>query len=279
LTGPLLALGSAFCFGVADYVGGLLSRRANAVAVALAVQISGLGLLLLVAPLVPANGLGTGDLAWGTLSGVGTAVGVGFLYRGLTHGRMSVVVPLSAVGGLALAVLVGVLLMGERPSPLAWIGIATAVPAVVLVLRANGRSQAASTAAVVDGLASSGGFALQYVALAQAGPAAGLWPVAAGRVASVLTMGVAARVLPARIRLPRGVGVAAVANGAVAAGGLTLYLLATRQEMVAVAVVLSSLYPAIPVLLGVTVLRERLGGQRVAGLAAALLAVVLLTVG
>jgi drug/metabolite transporter (DMT)-like permease len=280
VTGALLALGSALCFGIADYAGGLLSRRANALAVALAVQVSGLLLLLLVGPLVTATSVGVADVGWGALSGVGTAVGVLFLYRGLTHGPMSVVVPLSAVAGLALAVLVGVLLMGERPSWLSWAGIAVAVPAVVLVLRTNGQGRAAGLTAVADGLVSSAGFALQYVALAQADAGAGLWPVAAGRVASVLTMALAACAGTSRVRLaPASVALAAAANGAVAVCGLTLYLLATRQEMVAVAVVLSSLYPAVPVLLGVVVLRERLGPQRVLGLLGALVAVVLLTVG
>ena len=46
-----------------------------------------------------------------------------------------------------------------------------------------------------------------------------------------------------------------------------------------IAVVLSSLYPAIPVLLGVTVLRERLTPKQAAGLAAAGAAIALLILG
>lgn len=280
MTGALLALGSAVCFGIADYAGGLLSRRANALAVALAVQVSGLVLLLVVSPLVAATSVRVADLGWGSASGVGTAVGVLYLYRGLAHGPMSVVVPLSAVAGLALAVLVGVLLMGERPSWLSWAGIAVAVPAVVLVLRPDRPGRGAGLTGVADALVSSAGFALQYVALAQADGGAGLWPVVAGRVASVLTMAVAASAGTSRLRpIPAAVTSAAAVNGAIAVCGLVLYLLATRQEMVAVAVVLSSLYPAVPVLLGVVVLRERLGPQRVLGLFGALVAVVLLAVG
>jgi len=67
--------------------------------------------------------------------------------------------------------------------------------------------------------------------------------------------------------------------GAAAAVALTCYLLATHRELVVVAVVLSSLYPLIPVLLGVTILREPLSPARGVGLVAALVATVLIAVG
>jgi drug/metabolite transporter (DMT)-like permease len=46
--------------------------------------------------------------------------------------------------------------------------------------------------------------------------------------------------------------------------------------LVAVAVVLSSLYPVIPVVLGITVLRERLTRHQSGGLVAALTATILI---
>jgi drug/metabolite transporter (DMT)-like permease len=281
--GAVLALASALCYGVADFAGGLLSRRANGVAVALAGQAIGFVIVLAVAPLVSAGDLGASDLAWGALSGVGTGVGMVYLYRGLSHGAMSVVVPVSAVGGLALPVLVGVALLGERPSPWSWLGIALAAPALWLVAQPAGRSQegehGATTTATVEGLAASAGIALQYVALAQAGHGAGIWPVVAGRLAATLVILVLAMPSGARLRLSPGLTAAAGVNGGVAALALVCYLLATREQLVTVAVVLSSLYPAIPVLLGITVLRERLSGRQVAGLAGSAAAVLLLTAG
>jgi drug/metabolite transporter (DMT)-like permease len=279
LTGAALALGSAVCFGVADYAGGLLSRRANAGAIALAVQVSGTAVMVVVAPMVPAPGLGLYDIGWGALSGVGTAVGVMFLYRGLTRGDMSVVVPVSTAGSVVLPVLVGLTLLGERPSALSWLGIAVAVPAIGLISGANRRTGSADGAAVLDGLISSVGFALQYIALAQAGAAAGLWPVTAGRLASVLTMLVLVGVTATRLKMQRRLAVPAVANGVVAASGLVLYMLATRQEMMAVAVVLSSLYPIIPVLLGIALLGERPTPGQTAGLIGAGATIALLVAG
>jgi drug/metabolite transporter (DMT)-like permease len=278
--GGLLALASALCYGVADFAGGLLSRRANGVAVALAGQAIGFMLTLVVAPLVPVADLDAADLLWGALSGVGTGVGMVYLYRGLTHGAMSVVVPVSAVGGLALPVLVGVALLGERPSPWSWLGIALAVPALWLVTQHKHRGEPRdTTTATVEGLVASAGIALQYVALAQAGHGAGIWPVVAGRLTATLVILVLALPSGARLRISRGLTAAAGLNGGIAALALVCYLLATRMQLVTVAVVLSSLYPVIPVLLGITALRERLTRWQVAGLAGSAVAVVLLTAG
>lgn len=264
--GALLALASALAYGVADYAGGVLSRRAHFGTVAFLGQAGGLVFALAVAPFVPAHVSLTG-LAWGALSGVGTGLGMLFLYRGISRGAMSVVVPVSAVGGVAIPVVAGVVLLGDRPSPLAWAGIVVAVPALWLVARTRGP---AKPDGVTDALVASVGIAVQYLALAQAD--AGLWAVVAGRVAAALV------VLPA-VRGPVTAVVPAAACGAVAAVALTCYLLATWQQLVTVAVVLSSLYPAIPVLLGITLLHERLTRTQTAGLVAAAAAVGLLVAG
>ncbi|MFD0687665.1 EamA family transporter [Actinomadura fibrosa] len=272
-----MALGSALAYGVADVVGGLLSRRADFRAVALLGQLGGLACAVVAAVLVPAARVGAADLGWGALSGVGTAAGMVFLYRGLSRGGMSVVVPVSAVGGVALPVLAGVAFLGDRPSAASWTGIAIVLPALWLVSRARSDEQGRARAALADGLLASAGIGVQYLALAQAGEDAGAWPVAAGRAAAVLAIAPMMR-SPGR-RLPRArFAVGAAVNGAVAAVALVLYLLATKEQLVVVAVVLSSLYPVVPVLLGVTALRERLSLAQAAGLAGAGAAVLLLTV-
>ncbi|MGH3630814.1 MAG: EamA family transporter, partial [Sciscionella sp.] len=133
--GALLALASAVCYGLSDFAGGLLSRRASFIAVALIGQLSGFVLSFLAALIVSAHSPSLVDLGWGALSGVGTGLGMMFLFRGLSRGAMSVVVPISAVGGITLPVIVGVAVLGNRPGPLAWCGIALALPALWLVSR------------------------------------------------------------------------------------------------------------------------------------------------
>lgn len=279
MTGPVLALGSATLYGIADVAGGLLSRRANVAAVALLGQAGALVLMLAVAFVVPAPEVTLADLGWGALSGAGTGVGMVFLYRGLSRGAMSVVVPVSAVGGVALPVLAGVALFGERPTMVAWIGIAVAVPALWLVSRTRADDRQHTSAATIDALVASVGIAVQYLALARAEAGAGLWPVVSGRVSAVVAILPLLGWFAGRLVLPRRQATYAALTGGAAAVALVLYLLSTRLELVVVAVVLSSLYPVIPVLLGVTLLRERLVATQVVGLAAAAAAVLLLTLG
>jgi len=299
--GALLALASALSYGLSDFVGGLLSRHASFVRVSLFGQIGGLLSMLLAAALVSRTVPPVAELTWGGLSGVGTGVGMMFLFRGISRGAMSVVVPVSAVGGVVLPVLVGTALLGDRPAPLAWLGIAVAVPALWSVSQARATAAAPAGAALTDGLVSSMGIAVQYLALAQAGPEGGLWPVAAGRVTSVITvLGLATvpaasgpwravsdratsdRATSGRFTSDTGAGpwwqrLGGGFAGVLAGVALVCYLAATRTESVAVAVVLSSLYPVIPVLLGVTVLGERLSWRQIAGLVGALAASVLIS--
>ncbi|QRP50314.1 DMT family transporter [Amycolatopsis sp. FDAARGOS 1241] len=271
--GPLLALVSAVCYGLSDFVGGLVARRAPFAAVALIGQVGGPVLALAVAPLLPSAAC-PADLGWGALSGVGTGVGMVFLFRGLARGAMSVVVPTSAVAGVALPVLAGVAFLGERPALLTWLGIVIAVPALWLVSR-TGPGPGARAGPAVDGLIASAGIAVQYLALAQAEPAAGAWPLVAGRVAAILTLAPWAAFRG--LHLPPWRLTLSALAGAAAALALLCYLLATRHQLVVIAVVLSSLYPVLPVLLGILVLGERLRTLQVCGLLTAAAAVVLLT--
>ncbi|WP_217134223.1 hypothetical protein [Streptomyces sp. AC558_RSS880] len=111
--GALLALTSALCYGIVDFADGLLSRRVPHAAVTFLGQLGGLLLAAGAALLLPADALVGSDLLRGALSGVGGATVMRFLTRGLSHGAMSVVVPVSAVTGVALSVLCGVLLLAS----------------------------------------------------------------------------------------------------------------------------------------------------------------------
>ena len=70
--GALLALTSAVCYGIVDFTGGLLSRRAHFVAVTLLGQLGGRLLAGAAALLLPADAIRPVDLLWGALSGVGS---------------------------------------------------------------------------------------------------------------------------------------------------------------------------------------------------------------
>ncbi|OUD01610.1 DMT family transporter [Streptomyces swartbergensis] len=277
--GALLALSSAVVYGMVDFTGGLLSRRIHHTAVTFFGQLGGLLLACAAALLMPADAVHTTDLLWGALSGVGSGMAMRFLNRGLSRGAMSVVVPVSAVTGVALSVLCGVLVLGDRPGAVAWLGIAVTVPALWFVSGGGGGGGGGAGKGTADGLLASAGVAVQYLALGQAGPGSGLWPVAAGRVAAVLVLLPDAVRHARRLKLPPGRCVQALLIGAGAALGLVLYLLAAQRQLLAVAVVLASLYPALPVILGLVLLHERISRRQALGLLGAGVATVLLTLG
>src|SRR3954469_21714424 len=93
----LLALGSAVLYGAADFTGGLVTRRAGTIPVVILSQASGLILLALILPVLPAASPARADLLWGGAAGLTGGIGVALLYGALAIGIMAVVAPTTAV--------------------------------------------------------------------------------------------------------------------------------------------------------------------------------------
>ena len=286
MTTVVLALVSALFYGLSDFVGGIASRRTSAWAVAVvgnAASAVGATVLALVAAGSPTPT----DLAWGVFAGIGGGMGTGFLYRGFSTGRMSVVAPVSAVGAAVIPVLAGVV-SGERPSLVVWAGIAVALPGIWLVSsspehpatgmgRATGRSGLPE--GLVDAILAGIGFGLLFAALGQVPARAGLWPVVASQAVSVPAVIVLALVLGGSW-VPRGKPVRlGVLTGLLGVGATATFLLSTQHGFLTVAAVLASLYPATTVLLAWLVLREHIHRSQALGLALCALAIVLVAGG
>ncbi|MDX3515115.1 EamA family transporter [Streptomyces caniscabiei] len=101
----------------------------------------------------------------------------------------------------------------------------------------------------------------------------------AGRAAAVVLLAPGLWRRAGRFRQPVTVWASAAAIGAGAALALILYLWAAQRQLVSVVVVLASLYPAVPTVLGLTLLHERVNFRQTAGLVGALIAILLLTSG
>ncbi len=111
-----LALASSLACGSADFAGGLASRRAHVLRVVTAGAPAGLGLYLLLLPLVGAA-WSRSALAWGAGYGLASAVTFALLYETLALGPMSVLAPLTAVISAVVPVGVGLLEGGRLASP------------------------------------------------------------------------------------------------------------------------------------------------------------------
>ncbi len=286
----LLALGSAFLYGAADFIGGFTSKRAETIAVVLLSQFSGFILLALLVPLLPAVAPTGRDLLWGASAGICGSIGVALLYRGLAIGTMAIVAPTTAVCAVILPVAAAAA-MGERLSTLATAGIGLALIAIVMVGQerrriedsggatgadgAGGRLPAGFGLALLSGIA-IGGF---FLSLARASADAGLWPLLVARGSSVALFGSIVMVRGHSLRMPVSATAMALGGGVVDMVANTLYLVATWSGSLSIVVTLASLYPASTVLLARLFLRERLNRVQVAGVIGALAAVLLIVAG
>jgi drug/metabolite transporter (DMT)-like permease len=149
---------------------------------------------------------------------------------------------------------------------------------------ASAGSQADDTSArpakgVVAGLVAGACFALLFIGLNRAGSGSGLWPVAATQAAEfavALTVAAATR----NVRLPGArARLLAVITGATGAAGTILFFIASHKGFLAVTAVLTSLYPAVTIVLAPAKLGERLTALRLAGLTLAGACVALIAVG
>jgi uncharacterized membrane protein len=273
----VLALASALVYGAADFCGGLASRRATAFVVVALSQAAGLVALLVLLPVVGGSPT-TVDLAWGAGAGLAGAGGLVLFYRALAVGVMSVVAPVTALTAAAVPVL-GSLALGERLAPAAAVGIVLALVAVVLVAAEGGLPtlSAARSAGLGPALAAGLGFGVFFLLLDRTRPESTLWPLVAARSVSVVLVVLLAFAARASLRMPGRTSVLVVLAGVLDMAANALFLLATQQGQLAITGVLASLYPVSTVVLAQVVLRERLVRMQLAGLAAAAVAVVLIS--
>lgn len=285
----LLALMASLTYGVADFLGGLATRRAPALGVAALSQAIGLSGLLLVLVVLPPADPSRADLLWGACAGLAGGVGVTLFYAALAAGRMGVVAPVAAVCGLAVPVLVG-LALGERPRAAALVGVALAAAAVALLGQPgtpgpeDGGSVAGDRRALGLAIGAGAVIGMFYAGLGQVSAEAGVLPLVVGRATSVagfLALGAATwlRRRTWTITVPRPTLALVGAAGLVDTLANVCYLLAVTGGLLSVIAPLSSLYPASTLLLARIVLHERLRRVHVAGLALAVAAIVLMTMG
>src|SRR4051812_5128955 len=257
--GIALALVSAALYGAADFSGGMAVRRnGSTFGVVFLTQVVGLVSIAIVAAIAGASELTASDLAWGAAAGLCGGVGLALFYRALALGTMSVVSPVTGVVSAAVPVTVGILL-GERPSLAAALGIVLAIVAVSMFGGGGGGVRSARRArALAPAIAAGAGFGGFFVLLSEAHHGAGLWPIVAARTAASLLYVVAAGVRGGSLRVRRPALAFTVAAGVGDVMANAFFLGATRHGDLAIVGVIGALYPASTLVLARVVLDERL---------------------
>ncbi|MDI9833482.1 DMT family transporter [Streptomyces sp. KAU_LT] len=282
----LFALATSLLWGLADFGGGVLTRRTPALTVVVVSQAIAAAVLGVIVLATGAWSEAGPRLWWAVAAGLVGPVALLCFYKALALGPMGVVSPLGTVG---VAVPVGAgLFLGERPGLVQTAGIAVAVLGVVLAGGPQLRGAPVQRRAILLTLVAAFGFGTVFVLVAEASTTiTGLFlALFVQRVVNVGAGGVALYVSVRRgaPALPDGAfpwhslpALAFVGLADVAANGT--YVVAAHHGPVTVAAVLASLYPVVTALAARGVLRERLAGLQAAGAGLALVGTVLLAAG
>ena len=284
----LLALLGALFIGISDFLGGTASHRASPLTVSAVLQLAALVTLTPIAAVLGASAVSPGDLGLGAASGLATSIAFLGFFTAMAHGRIGVVLPVSAAVAALLPAAAGIA-GGNRLSALALGGVACALMAIPLVAYETDEPDGAEaqrdapkrwTAArqVSVAAACGAGFGVYFVCIGHTSTDSGLWPTVANllvAVAVTIPVAVRAGLMPRPGSAPRLAILGGVALG-LADATLTTAL---QRGPLTVASVLGNLYPLVTIVLGVVVLKERVHRWHAIGIVLALAGVTMIAAG
>jgi drug/metabolite transporter (DMT)-like permease len=264
---------AAVCaWGTSDFLGGYAARRANAFL--LTTVTHGFGLLLMVTLALATNSQQPSRAAieWALAGGVSGGAALAFFYRALSSGSMGLTATIGAVLGAAIPAVVGIATEGW-PGWMRVAGFVLAGMGIWLISRNEGKERPRGIGlAVLAGF----GFAGFFLCMRQAGGGSALWLAGWARVAALLFTGAVVLIGRSFAPLPRQSALLGAIAGCLDASGTALFVRASQAGRLDVAVMLTSLYPAMTVVLARVILKEHFSRWKVVGLVAGLAAVVLI---
>lgn len=273
----VLGLGSSASWGTSDFFGGMLAKRAPLLGVMAITQLIG---VVIAIPLFVWHGESVpsgSDVVYSLGSGLFGVIGLGCLYKGLAVGRMGVVAPVAGVLVAGIPVIYGVSTQGSPPVPVV-AGIGLAIASVVVISRVPAEGDGRPSG-FLWGLGAGLALGALTIVVAQLSHGAVFGPLLIIRSTEAVIGGAVIALTRRAWRVPRGMWRSALAVGLFDMIGTAAYLTAIQIGPLAVAAVLSALYPAMTVVLAALILRERLTRLHAIGLVGAALAVALIAGG
>jgi len=267
------SLAAVFAWGTSDFLGGYTSRHGNPFLVASVVNGSGLILMALFAsairsPLPPAH-----QMEWAMTGGAIGGTGLAIFYGALAKGKMGLTAPVAALLGAAIPTVFGMITEGLPPA-MNIVGFVLAAIGIWLISRNEDGGTEGIALAALAGI----GFSGFYLCMREAGNGSALWLATSSRTGGLIATGTAV-LFKRNFReiTPSGLGWGTL-GGILDVTGTSLFVRASQIGRLDAAVVLTSLYPAITVLLARVVLKERFTRWKAVGMLAALTAVPLVAV-
>lgn len=289
----LYALFAGVAYGTADFTGGLVTRRHAAVNVIFITQAISLTGVVLAMVVVGFGEPTRADLLWGVAGGAAVPLALVSLYRALAIGPMSTAASLTALVGAGTPIVAG-LLLGERPELIGLAGMALTFPAIWLIsvedapttgpesgldgdpaARSTSEARGMRRLALIAGV----GFGTYFIFLSRYSEDAGLSPLIAVRLTSLVLLGVlilraGTWSVPDRRWWPH-----LLVAGVLEAAANAALLAAFDGDNLAWVSAISSLYPASTILLARIILHERFSRTQLAGLSVAATALVMVALG
>lgn len=276
----VLSVGAVFLWGLSDFAGGYGSRRSNAFVLTAFSHLCAFALMFCVA--VTQHGVfpSRASILWALAAGAIGGFSLAIFYRALAAGQMGLTAPIAALLGAAIPTLADVAMEG---APSRWMitGFVLAVLAIWLITRPEPRGENDETGhprGVATAALAGVGFAGFYLCIHQA-TGSPVWLAAISRIGSFTTTTIAVLVLRAPLAMEgTGVGLGAIA-GCFDIIASVLFISASQRGRLDEAVVITSLYPAVTVLMARLVLKEHFSRWKFIGLLAALAAVPMIASG
>jgi len=279
-------------WGASDFAGGYGSRRANAFVLTAFSHVCAFALMFPIALGQHGAFPSLASMLWALAAGSVGGFSLAIFYRALAAGQMGLTAPIGALLGAAIPTLVDIAMEG---APSRWTigGFVLAILAIWLITRPepakeNGTGENAADCAGKEdsgrpagvGMAALAGvgFAGFYLCIHQASGSP-LWIASISRVGSFLATAVAVVVIRAPLRLDRPRAALGAVAGVLDISASALFIFASQRGRLDEAVVITSLYPAVTVLLARLFLKEHFSLWRFVGLLAALAAVPLIAAG
>lgn len=269
----------AMCFlGLTHFINGLISEYYPPIKVAFYTHIGG-SIIGFGCALVLSDWQ-IEALFWGTLAGMGSALGALLLYRGLSIAPFGIVVPVSAVSMVMVSLGLSLIFLGEQLNIWVWVGVLIALPAIWLT--AGGKAvrkvldQKKAGVGLILGLGAGIGFALQLHFLGQMPAQAAFYGIALCMLSGGICL------LPfcsSKSSNRKHFAFFATAAGGISALGLTLYALSREGQLAIVSIMIVSMYPLIPVIFGSMMRKEAISNTSKIGIGLSIVATMLIVAG